>query len=207
MKETLGAPSAQMVAILRERNAMKTVTSLFSKSGYLKLVLVGLVGVLLMILGTIMSGSKTAPSPSGLNALSELKEYQDMLKKQLEEVVSALQGVGKVHVSLVLERGPETIYVTNITISRNSQTESTSQGQTRHTVSESEASQAVTGRAGGSGDSLVQEKVVAPKISGCVVVAEGAEEPRVKVRIYRALQALLDIPIYKIEVLPMRGGK
>jgi len=49
--------------------------------------------------------------------------------------------------------------------------------------------------------------VLTPRISGCVVVAEGARDPVVKTNIYRAVQVLLGIPIYKIEVLPMQGGK
>ncbi|HHY12909.1 MAG TPA: hypothetical protein GX529_09810 [Firmicutes bacterium] len=186
---------------------MKALQVPFLKSDYLKLVLVGMLGVVLIVIGSFMSGSGKATIPDDHRILAELREYQNILAKQLEEVVSAVQGAGKVHVSIALERGPETVYVTNTTLSRNSQSESTSQGQTRQTITESETSQVVTGRISGSGDSLIPEKVIAPKISGCVVVAEGASDPRVKTNIYRAVQVLLDIPIYKIEVLPMQGGK
>jgi stage III sporulation protein AG len=170
------------------------------KPEYLRLALLGALGLALIIAGSFMSGTGKGAEAEEGRLLSELREYQDALTKQLEQVVSAVQGAGKVHVSVTLERGPETV-------SRNTQSESTPQGQTRHTVNETETTQAVTGRGAGSGDSLIPETVLTPRISGCVVVAEGARDPVVKTNIYRAVQVLLGIPIYKIEVLPMQGGK
>ncbi len=176
------------------------------KPEYLKLALVGALGVILIIAGSLMSGTGKGAGSGDYRHLSELREYQEALTKQLEQVVSAVQGAGKVHVSITLERGSETVYVANTSVSRNTQSESTPQGQTRQTVTETETSQAVAGRGVGTTDSLVPETVLTPKISGCVVVAEGAWDPVVKINIYRAVQVLLDIPIYKIEVLPMQGG-
>lgn len=177
------------------------------KPEYLRLALLGALGLALIIAGSFMSGTGKGAEAEEGRLLSELREYQDALTKQLEQVVSAVQGAGKVHVSITLERGPETVYVANTSVSRNTQSESTPQGQTRHTVNETETTQAVTGRGAGSGDSLIPETVLTPRISGCVVVAEGARDPVVKTNIYRAVQVLLGIPIYKIEVLPMQGGK
>lgn len=177
------------------------------KPEYLKLALVGALGLILIIAGSLMSGSGKAADSGDHHVLSELREYQEALTSQLEQVISAIQGAGKVRVSITMERGPETIYVANTSTSRNAQSESTPQGQSRQTVTETETSQAVTGRGISAGDSLIPETVLAPKISGCVVVAEGALDPVVKTNIYRAVQVLLDIPIYKIEVLPMQGGR
>lgn len=186
---------------------MRALQLPFFKSEYLKLVLVGILGVILIVTGSLMSRPGKPKTSDDDLILSELREYQEALAQELETAVSHVEGAGKVRVSIALERGPETVYVTNTSVSKNSQSETTSQGQTRQTVTESQTAQAVMGRGSGSNDSLIPEKVMAPKVSGCLVVAEGASNPRVKNSIYRAVQVLLDIPIYKIEVLPMQGGK
>ncbi|MGI6620070.1 MAG: hypothetical protein ACOX35_01275 [Bacillota bacterium] len=179
----------------------------FLKPEYLKLVLFGVLGLILVIAGSLMSDPGKAADSGEYHGLSGLREYQEALTSQLEQVISAIQGAGRVRVSITLERGHETVYAANTSVSRNTQSESTPQGQTRQTVTETETSQAVTGRGLGSNDSLLPETVLPPRISGCVVVAEGARDPAVKTNIYRAVQVLLDIPIYKIEVLPMGGGR
>jgi len=186
---------------------VKTLQLPSLKPEYLKLVLVGILGVILIVAGSLMSRPGKSKTSDEEMILLELREYQEALAQDLERAVSYVEGAGKVRVSISLERGPETVYVTNTSISKNSQSETTSQGQTRETVTQSETAQAVMGRGTGSSDSLIPEKVMAPKVSGCLVVAEGASDPRVKTNIYRAVQVLLDIPIYKIEVLPMQGGK
>lgn len=178
----------------------------FLRPEYLKLILVGALGIILIVAGSLMSNSGKDKVSEG-NALMELREYQEALAKEVEKAVSAIKGAGKVRVSITLETGPETVYVRNISVSKNSQSETTSQGQSRETTTESETAQAVTGRISGSGDSLVPEMVIAPKIAGCLVISEGASVSSVKAGIYRAVEVLLGIPIYKIEVLPMQGGK
>jgi len=98
------------------------------------------------------------------------------------------------------------VYARNVTKSSTSSSETTSSGETRENVSENESSQPVTGRFGTTESPLV-ERVTAAKIGGCLVVAEGASSSRVKQDIYRAVSTLLGIPIYKIQVEPMKGGR
>jgi stage III sporulation protein AG len=191
----------------KEGKSLVMVSKLpFLKPEYLKLALVGVLGIILIVAGSLMSkpGKETASED---RILSELRQYQDTLAREIEKTVSAIQGAGKVLVSVTLETGPETVYVRNISISKNAQSETTPQGQERQTITESETAQAVTGRGTSTGDFLVPEMIIAPKVSGCLVISEGASVPKVKASIYRAVQVLLDIPIYRIEVLPMQGGK
>ncbi len=177
------------------------------KPNYLKLILLALIGVFLIVAGNFVPSGRTAKNLNNISIVSELKQYQDSITAELKDVISAIEGTGEVRVSIILETGPESIYVTNKSITQNSQSESTSQGQVRETVSQSETSQVVTGRSSNNDDNLILEKIVAPQIAGCVIVAQGAVDSAVKTNIYRAVQVLLDIPIYKIEVLPMKGGK
>ena len=184
----------------------KSQVQTFLKPQYLKLALVGALGLALIVAGSIMSRSGKENKPDE-NAASELKAYQETLAEEIETFVSLIKGAGKVKAYVTLDSGPETVYVKNISVSKNTQSETTPQGQTRETISESETVQPVTGKMSGAGDSLVTEVVIAPKVSGCVVVCEGACDSEVKAHVYKAVQVLLGVPIYRIEVLPMQGGK
>ena len=112
----------------------------------LKLILIGIVGVILIVIGNFISGPSSHELQDDSSVLFELREYQALLAAELEKIVSSLDGVGDVHVSVALDAGPQIVYVTNTTTSRNSQSEPVSGGQNSLTVSESETSQVVTGR-------------------------------------------------------------
>ena len=47
----------------------------------------------------------------------------------------------------------------------------------------------------------------APGISGVVVAAAGADDPRVEQDIFEAVQALLQIEVHKIKVLKLKEGE
>jgi stage III sporulation protein AG len=170
------------------------------RSQYLKLALVAALGVLLLLAGTFFTGPKPAQE-AGQTAAS-FAEQEKAMSRAVEQAVSAIRGVGKVQATVTLEMGPESIFARNVTRSRTSQTETT-QGETRENVTENETSQPVTGRFGTTESPLV-EKVAPVKVGGCLVVAEGAASSRVKLEIYRAVETLLNVPIYKIQVLPMK---
>jgi len=171
------------------------------RSQYLKLALVAALGVLLLLAGTFFTGPKPAQE-AGQTAAS-FAEQEKAMSRAVEQAVSAIRGVGKVQATVTLEMGPESIFARNVTRSRTSQTETTQAGETRENVTENETSQPVTGRFGTTESPLV-EKVAPVKVGGCLVVAEGAASSRVKLEIYRAVETLLNVPIYKIQVAPMK---
>ncbi|QUL98932.1 MAG: hypothetical protein IMF26_02340 [Candidatus Fermentithermobacillus carboniphilus] len=177
------------------------------KPEYLRLLLVGILGICLLIIGNALTEPRKPADLPREGGVPDFQSYETALAREVEKVVSAIAGAGRVKASVKLETGPQTHFAMNVTKSKNSQSEVTGQGEKRDTVNENETAQPVMSRSGTSGESPVLEKVTAPKVAGCVVVAEGARSPEVKENIYRAVQVLLNLPIYKIEVLPMQGGK
>jgi stage III sporulation protein AG len=176
-------------------------------SAYFKLALMGLAGVFLIVLGSYISrNEKTGPATIQYGAPGIL-EYEDFIAGEVTKAVSAVKGAGEVLVSISLESGPESVYASNNTYSRNTQTELTASGDERMTSSENRTVQPVTGRFGGSDETPILEKTNMPKVAGCLVVAEGAVSSAVKLEIYHAVQALLGIPIYKIQVVAMERGR
>lgn len=172
---------------------------------HLRLVLIGLLGIALLWLGSSLTPSQK-PEKADTQVLWDLEEYQARIAREVENVISSVKGVGKVKVKVTLEEGPAVSYVTNETRTTNRSTETSQDGGKRETVSESETSQPVTGQGLGGQNGLVAQTVRAPVISGCVVVAEGASSADIRASIYSAVSVLLNLPIYKIMVLPMEGG-
>ncbi len=173
------------------------------KSHYVRLLILGLVGISLLVLGSSMNRSLKTGTKGGSQEYGLKKEEED-LARQIQDIVSTIKGVGKVEVAVKLTTGPEHVYAKNSTISRTQSTERSGSDEREH-VTQNESSQPVTGRLGGT-DSVLVERVEAVKVAGCLVVAEGASSSKVKLAIYRAVETLLGVPVNKIQVVPMKGG-
>lgn len=187
--------------MLDNRKAQKLIPEI--RPEYVRLLLLGLLGVVLLVAGSMFS--KSSKMSDAQQTGFDVTQYERNLAKEVERVISAIKGAGKVVASVRVQGGPVSEYATNVTRTRNSQTETNPSGDTREVYSEQETVQAVSGRL--SGESILPVRVNQPQVSGCLVIAEGAGDPVVKEAIYRAVQVLLDIPIYKIQVLPMGRGR
>jgi len=160
-------------------------------------------GVCLLILGSILG--RPAGEKPVLPETDSLANLEAAMAANIERAVSAIKGVGKVQASVVLAAGPESLYAKNVQRSRTTQSEVSGSGEIRENATENETSQPVTGRFGTSESPLV-ERVQGAEVAGCLIVAEGASSSAIKAEIYRAVQTLLDIPLYRIQVVPMKGG-
>ncbi len=171
----------------------------------LRLVILGLIGVALILAGTFLTARPKMRAAEDA-AVAGLTEHARSIEAALEEAIGSIRGVGKVRVKVTLSSGPENVYAENVTRSMTSQTETLEGGQMRQNISENEVSQPVSGRFGSSEAPLI-EKTILPQVAGCLIVAEGASSSGIKEDIYRAAQALLGIPLYRIQVAPMKGGR
>lgn len=177
----------------------------FLKSQYLQLVLLGVAGVALIIIGGSLQGP-ARESEVKEHSSTVLTQYENEIAREIERVVSTIRGVGKVSASVTLESGPKSMFALNIQGNRSSQKESTSSGEIRESSNETKSSQPVIARLG-SGDTPLVEAIGQATVAGCLVVAEGASSSQVKLAIYRAVETLLNVPLYRVQVLPMKGGK
>lgn len=170
----------------------------------LRLLVLALIGVALILVGTFVSARPKSQGAEG-TPIADLVEQARLIEAALEEAIGSIRGVGKVRARVTLSSGPENVYAENVTRSSTSQTETLEGGQMRQNLSENESSQPVSGRFGSSETPLL-ERIIPGQVAGCLIVAQGASASGVKEDIYRAAQALLGIPLYRIEVAPMKGG-
>lgn len=156
------------------------------KQQFLKLVkqykyvaLVLCAGLVLMLLPEKPNAEKAAAQPSA-------SEEQTMEQK-LEQILSQIQGVGKVRVLLTVASGERVIYVFD--------EDRSDTNSTREAVVITDGNRTQTG--------LVSQ-VLPPGYLGAVVVCQGGENPGVKLAVVEAVCDATGLTADKISVLKMK---
>ncbi len=127
--------------------------------------------------------SSVTKNDNSLTTFSNSSEYIGYLENKLENVITRVNGAGKVDVVVTLEKGFEYVYVTD------EETRTTSNGTTITTCT------VVTI----NGQPVIQEEIY-PVISGIVVIASGADDVNVKMNILSIIQTMIDIDNSKINI-------
>ena len=126
--------------------------------------------------------------------------YEQQLEERLKELLSHVEGVGKVEVMIVLKSSEEKVWRVDRNTSYSSTQETDANGDTRDIRSqETTEGTILSGQSGGEGPLL--EKEMRPEISGVVVTADGGGSPTIQAEISAAVEALFDVPSHKIKVL------
>ncbi|MGE5552789.1 MAG: hypothetical protein ACM3XZ_02555 [Betaproteobacteria bacterium] len=192
------------------------------KNGWL--LLLGLLGVVLLAMGSLSPGSTDAPvtrfgeagtkhptSPhagedSPAAAASEADQYAVELEQALAETLSQVAGAGDVSVRIFLASGPRYEYARKTSADTRTTQESDPGGSSR-VISEQHEEGEVTVRRGGAGGEDVPVVVVThlPAVQGVLVVASGATDPMVRAELSRAVQTALNLPPHRVRVLAKEG--
>lgn len=145
---------------------------------YKFVILILLVGVGLMLIPT---GSKEKTLDE---SVTEQVEQQVMLADELEEILTNIQGAGRVQVMLTMRAGEQTIYQTD--------TPSTDRQDTVIVTDEDRAQ-------GG----LIQQ-ILAPTYRGAIVLCQGADSASVCLAIKDAVSKVTGLDSSQISVLKMK---
>ena len=143
-------------------------------------------GVLSVILIVIFAYSFTTREEKNTSSEYTVDSYVRELEDKLSNTLSRVDGAGKVSVMITVKSGLETVIATE----KESVTEN---GKTITT----EVPVMVNGKV-----VVLMEKY--PKITGVLIVAQGADSIIVMQKIQQATVSLLDIEISQIEILTMK---
>ncbi len=120
---------------------------------------------------------------------------EDELEQRLMETLSCVRGAGKVKVMITYDTGSEIVPAMNTDIT--SSVSISGENQTR-----TESSSPVTAYQNGENQAIVlMEKQ--PVVRGVIVVAQGAADISVRLKLQTAVQAVLGVEAEKVEVLEM----
>ena len=121
----------------------------------------------------------------------------------MERILGEIVGVGKVSVSVIYAEGPTREYAVNVSSTQRDTEEKDQAGGVRSTKEITENGEVVL-LEGNQQPVMIKESM--PKIQGVLVVADGAEDPLVKEKVFKAVQGLLQVPAHRITVCT-RGGR
>ena len=134
----------------------------------------------------------------------EEEEYAGQLEERLQELLSAMEGVGEVKVMVTLRSFGQQVVEKDIPAEAEQTQETDSAGGTRQTRSERrEESTVYITEEDGSRTPYVSE-TIQPRVEGVTVVAQGGDDARIQKSITEVIEALFDIEAHKIKVVKMK---
>lgn len=129
---------------------------------------------------------------------TESLTYEEQLEEKLASILSGVKGAGAVKVMITLESSSELVLQVNENHTSDVVRETDSAGGTRDSSQSSYTKDTVLA---GSDEGPYVIKEINPKVSGVLIIAEGAGSAAVKNEICEAVEALFNLPIHKIKVL------
>ncbi|NEU27587.1 stage III sporulation protein AG [Paenibacillus ottowii] len=186
------------------------------------LLILGLIGVAIMLFNSFVNVKKVDPENVGREPPGVMKNepsletaggedssfagiekaFEDNMKQMLEQIV----GVGTVDVMVTVDSTEEVIVQRNVKDMQEENNETDANGGQRHTTQYTRDGEIVTYESSGGQHTPIVTKRVKPQVRGVLVVAMGAENPTVKQLIVDAVQKGLNVPSYKISVVPRKQG-
>lgn len=135
----------------------------------------------------------------------ETLTYGSEMEQKLEYMLEQMEGVGDVSVMITLSESGKNLIEKDITYSTDKNQEADSQGGTRN-VEQSQEERKTVYTVDGQGENipLVVQKQM-PKVTGVLIIAQGAEKKDVKEHIIQATKVLFQISQHNIKVITMKS--
>ncbi|MEW6457473.1 MAG: hypothetical protein AB1441_00160 [Bacillota bacterium] len=179
------------------------------------LLVLAALGVFLLLLGHLDLGGPqpavpvnalTVPEPGGSppQARLQIQSEEEYLARTLEVMLQQISGAGRVDVVIRLEGSTTSEYALNQTTGRRVTDEKDPAGTTRVTTEVNDSGQLVVVRGDRGYEMPVVERETAPRVTGVLVVAEGARNPEIKAELFRATRVALGVEPHRILVLPKK---
>lgn len=184
------------------------------------LLLLGLTGVGIMILNsfisveTMDSNETDRASPKEVNQEQEVffqsdqetsvfAQYEREYETRIKEILSQIVGVDGLNVMVSIESTEEKVIYRNTQETQQITNEQDSQGSTRQITEISKSGDITLIEVSGEQQPIII-KTIKPEIRGIIVVANGAENPTVKMLIVDSIRKGLDVPSNRISVVPRK---
>ena len=128
---------------------------------------------------------------------------ENSLSKNLESILSEMQGVGDVKVFINYSESSEVVAMYNEN-SKSSTTEETDTSGGVRKIQETDTQKDIIYQEEDGVKKPMTKKVVQPKIEGAIITAKGVNDIDVKTRIIQAVEAVTGLATHKIQVFEMK---
>ncbi len=170
-------------------------------------------GIFLIMLGNVGNVGIAPSDPPEKNSTNQyqyssdqksldtmMAKEEDVLSAKLQEMLESISGAGKVKVTVRLKTSTKETFALNTT-SGNKTTTEEDQGGGHRTINESNDSNQLVITRDEKGEIPVVVMENASEVAGVLVVSSGAVSPKVKEKLFEAVQVALNVEPHKITVL------
>lgn len=153
------------------------------------ILLIGVFALVFLLLGEI--GGETEEVSVTQSSATYAAEYTKKIERQLEDILSEINGAGRVQVMVTLDTCYENVYAKGYS-GKTEENDVETQNETEEEY--------IIVKKGSNNEECLLVKVYEPQIKGVAVVAEGADNIQVKKAITETVCALFDISSAKVSV-------
>ncbi|GAB6990420.1 stage III sporulation protein AG [Paenibacillus pini] len=185
------------------------------------LIIVGLVGVAIVLFNSFVNVKKInnenigREPPAGAQTQetfqntatqgSAFESIEEASESKMKDILEKIVGVGTVDIMVTVDSTDEIIYQRNVKDSQQQTDENDANGGKRHSTQYTRDGEVVTYEQSGAQTPIITKRVK-PQIRGVLIVAKGAENEVVHKLIVDAVEKGLNVPSYRISVVPRKQG-
>lgn len=157
--------------------------------------------IIIIVMNTIFKNDELTNTVSTQTIIEPevVKNKKSGIEEQLEEILSLIDGAGKVDVMVSYLNGIEQIPMYDEKISTTVTEESDKEGGKRKTEQTSNEHTVIFEEKNNTKIAVIQQNIM-PEIIGVVVVADGANNVKTKENIIKAVEATVNVPSHRIQV-------
>lgn len=133
--------------------------------------------------------------------ISDIKEMEQEYEKGLQAMLNKLSGVTEVEVMVNIDSTNVQMYEKDVVLGQQTTIETDQSGGQRTVEDETKETRVVHVRQGDE-EVPVLLKTEKPQVRGVFIIAKGVENAAVKQQVVEAVSRVLDVPTYRISVLP-----
>ena len=160
--------------------------------------------ITLIIINRILNNNTSNQSPDSTNTVELVKTEENFkensLEKDLELILTQIQGVGKVDVLITYSQSSSINPLYNENSSSSTTEENGESNNKKITQTQSNSKEILID----SSSNPIIQTTSSPKIEGSVVIAQGASSAEIKTKIISAVEAATGLATHKIPVFEMK---
>jgi stage III sporulation protein AG len=178
------------------------------KKNYFLLALLVL-GIILMFSSSFFAPRAKVPAYNediekiSVESAASRDTYEKELTESLRQCLEQIDGISKVHVFISFDTSKESFFAQVHEENVRETTENDREGGIREIYENDKKQDYVLLQESGGGEKPLLLKENMPQAGGVLVVADGVEENSLCLKVVRAIQSLLDLPVHRIAVLPL----
>lgn len=201
-----------------KNNLKKEIDKILGQKKFKNLIIICLVlAFILIAMNVLTSGNKnlvnnnnqldtvTTAENADKTKLSGEDEvnYEEKQKTDLKNILKKMNGVGDVEVMMTFENGEEKVPAYDKNVQKSTTEETDTEGGKRVNNQDTDSSKIVMSTSDGNNEPFIL-KTYKPKIIGVIVLAEGAENSKIKYEIEQAVSKLYNLSLDKVNVYSMK---